>query len=60
MDVRLRGRHLRALQTLSTARRLCRPTVVPIAPGDAPMTPAGMWLKELLRCVASHRPEVDN
>ncbi len=36
----------RALQKLSTARRLCWPTAVPICPMDAPMTAAGMWLNE--------------
>src|SRR5215212_1015343 len=36
----------RALQKLRTARRDCWPTAVPIAPMDAPITPAGMWWKE--------------
>lgn len=36
----------RALQKLRTARRGCWPTAVPIAPMDAPITPAGMWGKE--------------
>ena len=36
----------RALQKLSTARRLCCPTAVPIWPMDAPSMPAGMWSKE--------------
>jgi hypothetical protein len=34
----------RALQKLSTARRLCWPTAVPILPSEAPITAAGMWI----------------
>ena len=33
----------RALQKLSTARRLCWASAVPICPIDAPITAAGMW-----------------
>src|SRR4051794_28563401 len=36
----------RALQKLSTARRDCWATAVPIAPMDAPIIPAGMWWNE--------------
>lgn len=36
----------RALQKLSTPRRLCCATAVPICPIDAPITAAGMWSNE--------------
>lgn len=44
-DVGLGAVIWRALQKLSTARRLCWATAVPIWPIDAPITPAGMWSK---------------
>jgi hypothetical protein len=34
------------LQKLSTPRRLCWARAVPSAPGEAPITAAGMWLNE--------------
>ena len=36
----------RALQKLSTPRRLCWPMAVPIWPMEAPITAAGMWSNE--------------
>src|SRR3954469_7863433 len=36
----------RALQKLRTPRRDCWASAVPIAPIDAPITPAGMWWNE--------------
>jgi hypothetical protein len=36
----------RALQKLSTARRLCWATAVPICPNEAPITAAGRWSNE--------------
>src|SRR5436190_24027774 len=38
----------RALQKLSTPRKLCWAMAVPICPTDAPITAAGIWAKELL------------
>lgn len=36
------------LQKASTARRLCCPTAVPMLPGEAPMIPEGLWVKEFV------------
>ena len=46
LDVGLRRGHLPGVAEASTARRLCWPRAVPICPGEAPITAAGMWSKE--------------
>jgi hypothetical protein len=48
MDVRLRRLHLERVAELSTLRRLCCATAVPIAPEDAPITADGLRVKALV------------